>query len=313
MAALSREREVVADPVLSGGSAARRRPVAVADRAMWSRIALLAPAVVLLLGVFLLPGTLLIQMSLHPASERPYAPGYTLGNYIRVHTDPVFVRILLRTVRLASVVTVLCVAVGVPYSYLLWVSRGWRRTVLLLGMLLPLFTNVIARIYGWQILLSNSGPINRVLVALGLTDQPLRLSYSFFGAAVGLVYVALPYFSLTYQSALAGLDPTLLQAARSLGANPVRAFREVVLPLTSPGLATATSIAFAWGMGAYAETLALGSPREWGLGYEAWRQWFLVRDWPMSSVLSVVMVGVTLAIIVLTHLRMTRVRGVTAR
>lgn len=306
-------REVAADTVPPAGSAERRGSGAVGDRATWIRIALLAPAVALLLGVFLLPGVLLIQMSLHPATERPYAPGYTFGNYLRVHTDPVFVRILLRTVRLAVLVTAVCVALGVPYAYLLWVSRGWRRTALLLGTLLPLFTNVIARIYGWQILLSNSGPINRALVALGLTDQPLALSYSFFGAAVGLSYVALPYFVLTYQSALAGSDPALLQAARSLGAGPVRAFREVVLPLTGPGFATATSIAFAWGMGAYAETVSLGSPREWGLGYEAWRQWFLVRDWPMSSVLSVMMVGVTLAIIVLTHLRMARVRGVPAR
>jgi putative spermidine/putrescine transport system permease protein len=277
------------------------------------RVLLLLPATSLLVGVFLIPGVLLLQMSLHPASQRPYAPGYTLANYIRVHTDPVFLRILFRTVRLASLVTAICVFVGVPYAYLLWLSKGMRRTALLLGILLPLFTNVIARIYGWQILLSNSGPVNRVLVALGLTGQPLALSYSFFGAAVGLAYVALPYFVLTYQSALAGLDPALLHAARSLGAGPLRSFKEVVGPLTGPGLATAISIAFAWGMGAYAETVSLGSPQEWGLGYEAWRQWFLVRDWPMSSVLSVMMVGVTLAIIVLTHLRMAGVRGAGTR
>lgn len=279
----------------------------------WLRLALLAPAVALLLGVFLLPAGLMIQMSLRPATERPYAPGYTLDNYLRVHTDPVFIRILLRTVRLAVLVTAACVALGLPYAYLEWVSRGWRRTALLLGTLLPLFTNVVARIYGWQILLSNTGPINGVLMALGIANQPVALSYSFLGAAVGLLSVALPYFILTYQSSLAGLDPALVEAARSLGASPLRAFREVVLPLTGPGLATATSIAFAWGMGAYAETVSLGSPHEWGLGYEAWRQWFLVRNWPMSSVLSVMMVGVTLAIIILTHLRLARVRGAPVR
>jgi ABC-type spermidine/putrescine transport system permease subunit I len=257
---------------------------------------LATPAVALIALGFALPMLFMLRMSLNGTERRPYAPGFTLENYAHFF-EPLYLGLLWRTVRLTLVITAASVLIGVPYAYVLWRSSGVRRGLLLAISLLPLFTNVIARLYGWQILLANRGPVNRALELLGLVDEPLRLNYSFIGAAVGLTYVAAPYFTLIYFSALSGVDHQLVLAARTLGAGRLRAVAGVVLPLSAYGLATGIAVAFAWGMGAYAETVTLGSSQEWGLGYEAWRQHSLARNWPFSSVLSVAIVVATLALV----------------
>jgi spermidine/putrescine transport system permease protein len=257
---------------------------------------LASPAAALIALGFALPMLFMLRMTLNATERRPYAPGFTLENYAHFF-EPLYLGLLWRTVRLTLVITAASVLIGVPYAYVLWRSSGVRRALLLAISLLPLFTNVIARLYGWQILLANRGPVNRALELLGLVDEPLRLNYSFIGAAVGLTYVAAPYFTLIYFSALSGVDHQLVLAARTLGAGRLRAVAGVVLPLSAYGLATGIAVAFAWGMGAYAETVTLGSSQEWGLGYEAWRQHSLARNWPFSSVLSVAIVVATLALV----------------
>lgn len=246
---------------------------------------------------FALPMALMLRMSLNSTDARPYAPGLTLESYAHF-LEPLYLGLLWRTVRLTLVITAASVLIGVPYAYVLWRSSGIRRGLLLAIALLPLFTNVIARLYGWQILLANRGPVNGLLQALGIVDEPLRLNYSFVGATIGLTYVAAPYFMLIYFSALSGVDHRLVLAARTLGAGRLRAVFGVVLPLSAYGLATGIAVAFAWGMGAYAETVTLGSSQEWGLGYEAWRQHTLARNWPFSSVISEVIVVATLVLVV---------------
>lgn len=276
-----------------------------------SQILLLLPAVIFVIGLFAIPLLMMVRMSFNLTEPRPYGSGLTLESYVRLFTDPLYLRMIWRTVRLATVITAISAIIGIPYAYLIWRSRGLRRNLLLAAALLPLFTNVIARIYAWQILLSRGGPINSLLIDLGIIDQPLALTGSFVGATIGLTYVALPYFIVIYLSSLSGVDWSLVEAARTLGSGRIRSLFEVVLPITAPGLAIAASVAFAWGMGAYAETLTLGSPREWGLGYEAWRQWMQGRNWPLSTSLSVVMVTMTL-LAVLFFLRQGRSLGRTA-
>lgn len=258
---------------------------------------LASPAMALIAVGFALPMALMLRMSLNSTEARPYAPGLTLESYAHFF-EPLYLGLLWRTVRLTLVITAASVLIGVPYAYVLWRSSGIRRGLLLAIALLPLFTNVIARLYGWQILLANRGPVNGLLQALGLVDEPLRLNYSFVGATVGLTYVAAPYFMLIYFSALSGVDHRLVLAARTLGAGRLRAVFGVVLPLSAYGLATGIAVAFAWGMGAYAETVTLGSSEEWGLGYEAWRQHTLARNWPFSSVISEVIVVATLVLVI---------------
>lgn len=271
---------------------------------------MLTPAVVLLVGVFAIPLAILVRMSLNESIPHPYSAGLTLDSYRRFLAEPLFQGILWRTLRLALTITALAVLFGAPYAYLMWRSKGRTRTFLLAVVLLPLFTNVIARLYGWQIVLSGDGPVNDILLKLGVISDPARFNFTFFGAAVGLTYVAMPYFILIFFSTLEGIDWAVVEVARSLGAGRLRSVAETVLPLSSPGLAAGISVAFAWGMGAYAEPIVLGSPREWGMGYEAWRTTVIGFNWPFAAVLSLAMIVSMLLFIVLVTKALVRRRSV---
>ena len=258
------------------------------------QVILLTPAVVLLVGVFAVPAVLLVRVSFAEGQSPPFESGWTAEYFGKLLSDPFYLELLLTSIRLSAITAAGSLAIGIPLAFFLWRTEGALRGILLAATLLPLFTNVIARLYGWQILLANQGPVNKGLAALGLIDEPLRLNYSLFGAAVGLVYVVTPYVTLILFGGIAQVHPDLVHAAHSLGAGSFRSAFETVLPLMKPAIVTAIAVAFAWGMGAYAETATLGSPAEWGIGYETWRQHQLTHSWPFSSVLSIVMVVVTL-------------------
>lgn len=262
----------------------------------------------LLVGLFAIPMVILLRMSLNESVPHPYSAGLTFQNYGRFFTEPLFQGILWRTFRLAIVITALSLLLGSPLAYVMWRARGRGRTLLLGVVLLPLFTNVIARLYGWQIVFSGDGPVNDLLLKLRVISDPARLNFTFFGATVGLTYVAMPYFILILFSTLEGIDWTVVEAARSLGAGRLRSILETVLPLSSPGLAAGIGVAFAWGMGAYAEPVILGSPKEWGIGYEAWRTTVIAFNWPFAAVLSLVMILSMLLFIVVTTKALVRQR-----
>lgn len=269
------------------------------------------PALVLLVIIFAIPMISLLVISLHESEVggQPYEPGFSLDSYGRFF-DPgntLYLRIMWRTFRLAIVAAGISLLVGYPVCYMIWRAKGLRKNLLLALVLLPLFSNIIARLYGWQLTFSPAGPINDLLLGLGLIDEARSFNYSFRATTVGITYTAMPYFILILLSALEGIDWSLVEAARSLGASRLRSFFEIVLPLSAPGLATAIAVAYAWGIGAYAEPLILGSPREYSLGYESGRQILVNVNWPFGAVLNFVLVITMLVfVIILTKLLVRR-------
>ena len=261
---------------------------------------LLLPMLAFVIGFFLLPLLGMLTISFYQSAPgRVYVPQFSADSYVRFLADPWYWGLLWRTIWLALVVTAICLAVGYPLSYWIWRARGASKALLMGAVLVPLFTNLIARLYGWQIILSKSGPLNFALGELGVLDKPVLFNYNFGAVVVGLTHIALPYFVLILVSVLEGLDRSLIEVARNLGAGRLRSLVEVVLPLSAPGLATATAITFAWGMGAYAEPLILGSPREWTMSVEAERQILAGFDWPFGATIAFVLVASMLVLIFL--------------
>lgn len=259
---------------------------------------LLLPALALTLGFFLLPVLGLVNISFYESTpERVYLPNWTGGSYLRFLSDPWYLGLLWRTTQLALAVTVISIVVGYPFSYWIWRSRGVRKALLMSAVLIPLFTNLIARLYGWQIILSKGGPLNFVLVGLGVLERPVLFNYNLGAVIVGLTHITLPYFVLILVSVLEGIDRPLIDVARNLGAGRLRSLVEVVLPLSAPGLATATAIAFAWGMGSYATPQILGSPKQWTMSVEAERQILSGFDWPFGAAISFILVAAMLVLI----------------
>ena len=182
---------------------------------------------------------------------------------------------------------------------MIWRAKGLRKSILLTIVLLPLFTNIVARIYAWLIVLGKDGPVNWAWLKLTPFDEPVLLNFQLGPTIMGVTYVALPYFVLIMFSALEQLDWSLVESARTLGAKKLKSIMEVVVPLSAPGLAGAMAVAITWGTGAFAEPRILGSPKEWTIGVESGKQIMQVNDWPFGAALAFILVASTMVFIVL--------------
>lgn len=223
----------------------------------WRTAALFAPAAVLLVCVYALPLAGVVLDSVHVGGA------FSFGNYQRLFANLVFLRIVWRTVRLAVLTTAICLCLGYPLAYWLARMRSRWRPALLLLVSVPFFTSILIRSYAWVAILGNHGLVNRVLMAIGLTDAPLRLVFNETGTLIGMVQIQLPLMVLTLYAVMLRIDRTLLRAAHNLGADPFTAFRTVFLPLSRPGLVAGVSLVFTSCLGFYTTPAMLGGPGEY--------------------------------------------------
>ena len=143
----------------------------------------------------------------------------TFANYLRL-AAPEYLKVLLLSLRLAVVTTLICAVIGYPFGYLVARLSPRARSVVLLLMIVPFWTNALIRIYGWRILLTANGPVNTLLLQLGVIQQPLKLLYNDGAVLLGMVYALLPFMILPSFTTVDKLDFTTVEAARDLGATP---------------------------------------------------------------------------------------------
>jgi putative spermidine/putrescine transport system permease protein len=170
--------------------------------------------------------------------------------------------IMLRTLLVAAVVTIACAVIGLPYAMLAASVTGWKRSVLLLAVVLPLWTSLLVRTAAWFILLQNEGLINRALQAIGFIDSPLPLIFNRLGVVIAMTHVLLPFMVLPIYSVILGIPRNLMSAAQSMGAGPVRAFWRVLLPLSLPGLLSGSLLVFMVAIGYYITPALLGGAND---------------------------------------------------
>lgn len=221
---------------------------------------------------------------------------WTLDNYARLG-DPSYLRVLLQSLRLAVVTTLICAAVGYPFGYLTARLGRTARSVVLLLLIVPFWTNALIRIYGWRILLMSNGPLNNLLLALGSISEPLKLLYTDGAVLLGMVYALVPFMILPAFSTVDKLDFSVVEAARDLGAGPLYAFLTVTVPLTLSGLAAGCVLVFIPSMGLFFLNDLLGGSKT-VLAGGLIQQLINSRDLPMASALSVLMLSITGAVIV---------------
>ncbi len=159
--------------------------------------------------------------------------------------------IMLRTFTIATQVTLLCAAIGLPFAMLAASVTGWKRNALLIAVLLPLWTSLLVRTAAWLILLQDNGLINQMLRAIGLIDSPLALIYNRTGVLIAMTHVLLPLMVLPIYASLIAIPRNLMPAAAALGAAPLQAFRHVLLPLAMPGLLSGSLLVFMVALGYY--------------------------------------------------------------
>jgi putative spermidine/putrescine transport system permease protein len=227
------------------------------QKRQWQAAALLAPAAMLLLLAFATPLAKVISDSF------TIGHSYSFGNYLSLFDTPVFATIVWRTVRISLITTVISLCLGYPLAYGLSRHQSAWTPLLLLMVTVPFFTSVLIRSYAWVAILGANGLINRALIAMGLADAPVKLVYNELGTLIGMVQIELPLMVLTLYSVMRRIDRTLLQAAQSLGANPVSAFWTIFFPLSRTGVVAGTSLVFTTCLGFYVTPAMLGGPGQY--------------------------------------------------
>lgn len=263
---------------------------------------LASPAILVVLFVIVLPGVQLVRYSFnHFDSVQMMQAAFTVENYVQFLTDPYYHAVLWTTIKVAALCTALSLVLGFPVAYVLAKTQSRFKSQLVMLLVFPLLVGNVVRAAGWMVMLGNAGFVNALLMALGVVDQPVRLLYTPFAVVAGTTAVVLPYMILTLQSVLEGLDFSIEEAARNLGASFGQTLARVVLPISAPGVAAGTMLVFILCMNAYATPVLLGGTGITMMTPAIYDQIAKANNWPFGAVLSLVSMVVTFALALLSH------------
>jgi spermidine/putrescine transport system permease protein len=184
--------------------------------------------------------------------------------------------------------------IGYPTAYYISKRNQRFKNILFILIIVPLWTNFIVRTYAWMIILREGGLANTILMRLGLIEEPLQLLFTQKAVVIGLVYGYLPFMILPLYASIEKLNPSLLEAARDLGANGFQAFWRVMFPLTLPGIIAGSILVFVPTLGAFVTPDLLGGAKQTMMGNLIQNQYLKVRNWPFGSALSLILLAIVL-------------------
>jgi ABC-type spermidine/putrescine transport system permease subunit I len=257
-------------------------------------LAMVGPALVLLVAIYLYPLARLIVLSLTGGA----AGELGFDAYRRFLESSVYLGVLLRTFRISLMVTVVCLVAAYPVSYVLSRAGAVALRIMMVFVLLPLWTSILVRTYAWMVLLQANGVLNNFLRRLHVIDEPLRLMYNETGVVIGMAQVLLPFAILPIYASLRNIDPRLPAAAQVMGAGPWRRFRSVTLPLSLPGVAAAGLLVFVQALGFFITPALLGGSRVITLAMVIETQVVDLLDWSLASAVAMVLLVVTVVLVI---------------
>ena len=249
---------------------------------------LVAPLVFFMLAFYALP---VVAMLMRSVSD----PIWTGSNYTALPDDAVFLKTFSNTFYTSLIVTMATLLLAYPVALALVRAPRWAPIILIL-ILLPFWTSVLVRSYAWMVLMGRHGLINEALLAMGLLERPLRILNTPLATQIAMSHILLPYMILPIANALRQIDPSLARAASGLGAAPFATFRQVILPLSIPGVAAGVLLVFVLALGFYITPAMVGGPREITLSMLISQQ-VEELNWAYASTLSAVLLATALGII----------------
>ena len=252
--------------------------------------------------IMLVPGLVILLVCLAIPLLRVLAPsifseGYPFQSYVEFFKDEYYLKIFLRTVKIAVITTAVCMVGGIPTAY--FISRcdkKWRG-LLLAASIFPMMTNSVIRSFAWINILGSNGIINKFLLALGLADKPMKLLYTDFAIIIGSIYLFLPLMIVTVTGVMENIDDDMMEAAQSLGAARMEAFMKVIFPMSLPGIIVGGILVFTGTLTAYATPQLLGGNSNMVMATLIYQRAMSVSDWTGASVIAFIMIVVTLAVI----------------
>lgn len=262
---------------------------------------IILPPLIFLLVFFLIPFAFAFKISFAETAARvpPFTDvisftrdhhlqlTLTLGNYRYLLTDQVYGVAYLYSLRTAFFSTLICLALGYPMAYAIARSPKSAQGLLLLIIMLPFWTSFLLRVYALEGIIRDTGFLNTALLRLGLISHPLRIMRTSLAVYLGIIYSYLPFMVLPLFATLEKLDPTLLEAAADLGSTPRRAFLDITLPLSLPGVIAGSMLVFIPAVGEFVIPSLLGGPNNLMIGRVLWDEFFGNHDWPVASAVAI--------------------------
>lgn len=213
---------------------------------------------------------------------------FTLKNYLKIGKQ-VYLNTFWESIKLAFATTALTLLIGYPFGYFMAKLPEKRKTLFMLLIVIPFWTNALMRMYGWIILFRSNGLIEQGLMALGLIDDSLKMLYNYKAVLAGMVYALLPFMILSVYSSAEKMDWTLVEAAKDLGAKSWQAFVTITLKLTLPGILSGVILVFIPSMGLFFIADILGGGKIMLVGNLIQNQLMSTRDWPFAAALAVIL------------------------
>ena len=260
-----------------------------------------------LLIFFLVPFAIVLKISLSDIAVAipPYTPTFDLSaglqsiwdafrqldleNFTWLTQDDLYWKAYLSSLKIATISTVITLAVGYPIAYAMAKSPAhWRPTLMML-IILPFWTSFLIRVYAWMGILGQEGFLNQTLLGLGLIDTPLAIINTNVAVYIGIVYTYLPFMILPIYASLEKLDGSLVEAAEDLGCSTMQAFWLVTAPLSRPGVIAGCFLVFIPALGEFVIPSLLGGSNTVMIGKVLWEEFFSNRDWPVASAVAIIL------------------------
>lgn len=268
---------------------------------------LLVPATIFVAIGLMVPIAILFRYSLNA-----FVPGklmvdaLTIANYVKFFTDPFYLQVLWRTVRVAVICTIFCLIFGFPLAYVLARTQSRYKNLLIMAIVLPLFVGNAVRAAGWMVAFGSKGFVNASLMGMGVISVPIEIMYTEMAVIIGIIAVNMPFMVLTLQSVIEGIDRNVEEAAFSLGAPPITMAMRVLFPLALPGILAGVILTFILAMNAYATPVLLGGPKFQTMGPLVFSTFAQQNNWPFGGAISFILMTVTLILTIASSLLIRR-------
>ncbi|NTJ05508.1 ABC transporter permease [Rhizobium lusitanum] len=251
---------------------------------------LTAPAMTAVVLFLLVPVIITIAATFgeHKGMFSPYVAFFTSG-FRRT--------VLYRTIEVALMTTAISLVVGFIAAYVIAQMPGRTKSLMIIAAVFPLLTGVVVRSFAWLIILGKNGILNTMLLSVGVISEPFSMLYTEGSVIVAMVYLFVPLMILTLVGVLEGIPQDLIQAATSLGATPAATFRQVILPLATPGLIIGAVLVFTGSFTSYATPQLLGGEKQMMMGTFLYQRAMVTFDWVGASTIAAIMVVVTIGIV----------------
>lgn len=257
-----------------------------------SNLLLLSPTFLLFVVIFCIPFMILLVSSfqVNEIEKSLWDKTFTFENYARFLQEPYFIKSILSTFGMALIVVSISIVIGYIVAYIIFQSQNFMKTALITLVLTPSFSGVLLQSLGLYIIFARYGPVNAILISLGILETPVNFLGTYMAVVISLVHGFLPFMVLAILNSLRSIPPNVLEASKSLGANSWTTLLKVTLPLTSGGMLAGSILVFGGVVGSFTTLVIIGSSKIQLVGLVIYQQALRIFDWSFASVISVVLI-----------------------